>query len=99
VVSVVIWATVVVRVPVMSGRVFANCSPRLVSLSRVVWSGVRPLLGLYKNLLFSINASKRNAFCVFVKKNSQHVLEIFLPNLSDTNKLNYLLQKYLVARR
>jgi hypothetical protein len=66
--------------------------------SLTVWSGVRPLLGLYTNLLFSINTSKRNAFCVFVKKKSQHVLEIFLPNLSDTNKLNYLLKKYLVAR-
>jgi hypothetical protein len=41
VVSVVMWVTVVVRVLVLSGRVFANYSPRLVSLGRVVRQGVR----------------------------------------------------------
>jgi hypothetical protein len=41
VVSVVMWVTVVVHVLVLSGRVFANYSPRLVSLGRVVRRGVR----------------------------------------------------------
>jgi hypothetical protein len=52
VVSVVMWVTVVVCILALSGWVFANCSPKLVSLGQVVWWGVHPPLGLYKNLLF-----------------------------------------------
>jgi hypothetical protein len=33
-------------------EVFASCSPRPVSLRQVICSGVRPILGLYINLLF-----------------------------------------------
>jgi hypothetical protein len=41
---------VVVRVLILSGWVFAKCSPRLASLGRVVWWGVRSLLGLYDHV-------------------------------------------------
>jgi hypothetical protein len=64
------WVTVVVRVLVLSGRVFANYSPRLVSLGRVVWRGVRPLLGLYKNLLF-YQCIKTQCFLRFCEKKYQ----------------------------